>query len=268
MTVTRRLLGPLVSAVVLFVATGAPTHAHQPHLVPQLPSHTRQAVSDFVWFDRSASYNPSPALTMAKLEVAQSVAALPQITGSPATTIYVGTISNDSYAPSEVRLVLHIPAVPARPAVPSPNPISQSDTLKQLAAYAHRMQTYRRMLGAAHAAALTATQRVRALALPSEGSSTDIWGALQRTSDVHPTHLIMATDLASNGQQQVALHHSLHGVSVRIIEFQCGQASGNQNEARVCEQRKASWTKALARSGATDIQYFFPGQPVGNLFGS
>lgn len=257
-----RLLTTVLCLGIAFV-TATPAAAGQP---------TRQQFStapetDFVELDRSASFNPSHALSTAKAVVATSIAAIPRTTGSRAHTIFVATISDDSYDPKEVRLVIHIPAVPTRPAQPDPNPLNQDDTLKQLITYQHAVRTYRAALATAHTAADRAARDVRSLVLPSENKSTDVWGALQRASEAHVTHLIIASDLDYNGQQQMALHHSLRGVAVRVIEFQCGQATGHGNQARLCEQRKAYWKQAFEHSGTTDVTFSFPDKPVGDLFG-
>jgi hypothetical protein len=260
-TLSRLLATVLCLGIALLTAT--PAGADQP--ARQLSSSS--AETDFVELDRSASFNPSHALSTAKVVVAASIAAIPRVTGSRAHTIYIATISDDSYDPREVRLVIHIPAVPTRPTPPDPNPLNQDDTLKQLITYQHAVRTYRAALATAHTAADRAARDVRSLGLPSENKSTDVWGALQRASDAHVNHLIIASDLDYNGQQQVALHHSLRRVAVRVIEFQCGQATGHGNQARLCEQRKAYWKQAFEHSGTTDVTFSFPDQPVGDLFG-
>ena len=218
--------------------------------------------------DRSSSYNPSFALTQARATLARQVAAIPRATGSRAQVIYLSTISDNSYDPRELRATIQIPAVPPQPAPPNTTTLNQDALAKQLLHYQHAVVTYRAALAAAQHAARAGAHTILTIPMPPEGYSTDVFGCLQRASDLHVQRLIIASDLDENGQQQVALHHSLRGVIIQVIDFLCGQADGHGNEARACEARKAYWNRVFARSGTTNVQYFTPGQVVGNLFGS
>ncbi|GAC1349866.1 MAG: hypothetical protein NVSMB27_26980 [Ktedonobacteraceae bacterium] len=222
---------------------------------------------DYLCVDRTASYNPSPALAEATAVLAHAITGIPRDTGSGAHVVYIATISDNSYDIRELRHTFTIPLVPPRPIPPNTNTIDQDLLLTQLAAYQRAYKAYRNALNNAHQAAQAGAQDVRTIPLPWENRSTDEWGCIQRASEAGVTTLVIASDMAQNGQQQVALHHSLRGVTIHIIDFRCGQADGHGNEARVCEARKAYWNRAFARSGTTSVIWTFPGQPTDDLFG-
>lgn len=222
---------------------------------------------EYICVDRTASYNPSPALTEAKVTLATAIAGIPRDTGSRAHIITIQTISDNSYDPAELRATIQIPAVHRKPAPPNTNTIDQDVLLAQLAAYRRATKAYRSALSSARQAASIGAQAIRSLPLPWEDRSTDVWGCIQRASEAGITTLVVASDMDQNGQQQQAPHHSLRGVAVHIIDFRCGQAQSHGNEAKVCGARKAYWNRAFARSGTTNVRWTFPGQPVGDLFG-
>jgi len=228
---------------------------------------TRAPAIDYICVDRTASYNPSPALTAAKEVLAAAIVGIPRDTGSQAHSLFLATISDNSYDPVELRATIQISAVPRKPTPPNTNTIDQDVLLAQLAAYQRATKAYRTALSSARRAALLGAQDIRTLPLPWEGRSTDAWGCIQRASEAGATTLVIASDMDQNGQQQVALRHPLRGVSVHIIDFRCGQTQSRGNQARVCEARKAYWNRAFARSGTTTVRWTFPGQPVGDLFG-
>lgn len=222
---------------------------------------------EYICVDRTASYNPSTALTEAKVTLATAIAGIPRDTGSRAHIITIQTISDNSYDPVELRATIQIPAVPRKPTPPNTNTIDQDMLLAQLAAYRRATKAYRSALSSARHAASIGAHDIRTLPSPWEDRSTDVWGCIQRASEAGITTLVIASDMDQNGQQQQALHHSLRGVPVHIIDFRCGESQGHGNKARVCEARKAYWNRAFARSGTTTVRWTFPGQPVGDLFG-
>lgn len=241
-----------------------------------LPTHHSAALSSVingVCLDRSASYNPSPALHEAVATIDDQVDDLVYpdngnlpTGGSPPHTLFIWTISNNTYDPRELRLTIQVPGIPGKPTPPNPNPISPDDTLNAVQHYQQAVRAYEQALARARAIVSRVEQAIRAIPLPWENTSTDVWGCLQRASEAHVSTLTIASDLDYNGTQQVTTSHSFRGVKVRVIDFLCGQATTTGNQARVCQVRKAYWLRAFARSGTTNVQFFFPGQPVGDLF--
>lgn len=251
------------------LTSALPTHAsaHQIHAPQPARSHLvkvqapRLAIeTDMVGFDRSASFNPSSALTEAKHTIAAQIRLLPR-SGSREYVIFVWSISNSSFNSDELRLVVHIPAVPKKPVPPTDtNDINQDQTLQQVLAYHQAYAVYAATLSTATHKARAYAQEIEHLTLRREGTSTDVWGTVQRASEIHPHTLVLASDLELNGNQQLTTHHPLTGMRIRVIDWTCGTA-------RFCNRLRSYWNQAFWRSGTTNVQYFLPGQPVGNLFG-
>lgn len=259
---------PVLAACTLALSgCGSITNAldgERPHRSP-----TRGEIASFdplprtavVCIDASGSYEEA-LRRRAQDDIAEEIA---RITGPgmPELRIHVRRVGENSYSPNALLATLRIPTVRPEPRTPdlSDDPLRGREKLGQ-----HRLESQRfeAELSRARQSAREAADTLKSLEFEPARAS-DITGCFQAASERFggnggEHYVVVASDLEPAGSQQVTAERSLSGAYVSIVYFACHQA-------RVCGERRSTWTTWLESADASRVRFLAPGDSLQGVFG-
>ncbi len=234
----------------------------------------RPFLTDAIWFDVSSSVYPSETFTRALLKTADAIDAYIE-PNEDGAVFYIGNINNNSFRPESVVKVISVPPLPADPPRPVPKPLPpltnnpyqdsqaqhqiEQENDQALRDWQTTLQRNHKLLAQVRQQVRAQTQQIRKLAPPVDNTSTDIFGALERSSlwfESAPKGskkmlLLEGSDLENNTLDEDIGTVQLADVHTRILFHIC-------EDAPVCLSNDAYWRKILSQDGVKDLLILDP----------